>query len=84
MSKNMNKKQKEETVEIFAEAFREVVVPVLEEMKKDFNDLRQDVHHLDDKVEGISRRLIQVTDHHANRLDNHEKRIGKLEVKASN
>ena len=70
----MNKKQKEETIEVFAEAFHEVVVPVVEELK-------EDIKKLDDKVESINRSLIQITDHQANKLDNNEKRIKKLEVK---
>jgi len=81
MSKNMNKKQKEETIEVFAEAFHDVVVPVLEDLKK---ELKNDINRLDDKVEAINRRLIQVTDHHSEKIDNHEKRIGKLEAKVLN
>jgi len=63
----------------FAEAFHEVVVPVLEPMAKDIKTLKEGIATLDDKVERINKRLYLVTDHQADRIDNHEKRIRKLE-----
>lgn len=103
----MNQKQKEETIEIFAEAFHEVVVPVLEDLatKKDLKmvgdrlgrvegsldgveerlgGVEERLDTLDNKVEMINRRLITVTDHQADMLDDHEKRIGKLETRVNN
>lgn len=98
----MNQKQKEETIEVFAEAFHEVIVPVLEdlatkkdlgglatkadlaEVKEDIAEVKQRLNTLDDKVELINRRLITVTDHQADRIDDHEKRIGKIETRVNN
>lgn len=73
----MNQKQKEEILDLFAQAFHEVVVPVLEGMGIQINKL-------DEKVEKIDRRLITVTDHQADKLDDHEKRIGKIETSINN
>lgn len=99
----MNQKQKDETLEVFVEAFHEVIVPVLEGLatKEDLEGLatKEDVKEiidermvgveekisdLDDKVEMINRRLITVTDHQAERIDNHETRIGKIEGNVNN
>lgn len=93
----MNRKQKDETLEIFAQAFHEVVVPVLEDLatKKDLKEVKdglegrmdkveESLNRLDDKVERIDRRLVLITDHQADKLDDHEKRIGKLEGTANN
>ena len=81
----MNKKQKQETVEIFAETFREVVLPELEK-------LDQKIEGLDTKMatkEDIDR-IIRKLDSHDNRMDrqgklleNHEERLIKLEKTSS-
>lgn len=81
------KDQKEEITDVFAEAFHEVVVPVLEEMptKKDFARLEKRIdevgENLANRIEQVNRRNLQVADRHGDRIDNHEKRLKKLEVK---
>lgn len=77
----MDAKQKEELLEVFGEAFREVVPPVLEDLKKDLGNKIDDTkHQLIDRIEKVERKLDRITDSHATKLDNHEKRIGKLEA----
>lgn len=68
----MTKKQREEFLGVFAQAFHEVVVPVLEEMKDEMTATKEDVGR-------IERKLDNITDSHARKLDNHEHRIEKLE-----
>lgn len=91
----MNKQQKDETLEVFVEAFHEVIVPVLEGLatkedleglatKKALSEVKEQLDSLDDKVEMINRRLITITDHQADRIDDHEKRIGKIETTVNN
>lgn len=83
----MNQKQKDETLEVFVEAFHEVIVPVLEGLatkeglsgvKADLDAVKGQLDSLDDKVGMINRRLITVTDHQADKLDDHEKRKVRL------
>lgn len=84
----MNQKQKDETIKVFAEAFHEVVVPVLEDLSAKIEGaekrLGERIDKLDDKVEMMNRSLITVTDHQADRIDDHEKRIGKIETRVNN
>lgn len=65
------KDQKEEFSELFAEAFHDVVSPVIVDLKEE----------LGNRIETLNRRIYQVTDSQAKKLDNHEKRIKKLESK---
>lgn len=90
----MNKKQKEENLEVFVEAFHEVLVPVLETLatKEDLKKLDARVNtieehlntveeNLGNKIDTLNRRLITITDHQADKMDSHEKRIQNLEAK---
>ena len=80
----MNKKQKEETIEVFAEAFHDVVVPVLEDFRNDFNKRVDNIEEkLGNQIEHLDRKITNVTNHQSEKLDNHEKRIKKLEVKTA-
>lgn len=81
----MKKRQKDKTLDLFTEAFHEVVVPVLQdfkaEVKAEFKEVKDNIDKLDNKVEMYTRKFVQVTDHHGDKLDNHEKRIRRLESK---
>ncbi len=69
----MTKKQKEELLQVFSEAFHEVVPPLLDDLKEDItNDLGERIDQLD-------RKIFNATDPHSIRLDNHKKRIDILE-----
>lgn len=78
---SVNKKQKGEFLDVFVEAFHEVVVPVLTDLasKNDVKRVEKKVDYLDDKVEMINKRLINTTGRHSERIDNHEKRITRAE-----
>lgn len=70
----MDKKAKKETLDLFAEAFHEVVVPELETIKE--------VMATKEDIDRIGRKLVKIDDNlerYGNRLDNHEKRITKVE-----
>ncbi len=64
---------------------REVTEPridwAVEKISKDLggriDDLRTD---LTNQIQKVERKLDQITDHQAEMLDNHERRIGKLEL----
>lgn len=74
----------------FAGAFHEIVVPVLEDLKKEFEIRLNGVEtkldevetKLEVKIDSIDRKITNISDHHATRLDNHEGRIKKLESPA--
>lgn len=60
-------------MEMFAKAFHEVVPPLLEELKEEI------ISTLSDKFEQLERKVENITDSHAVRLGNHERRIKALE-----
>jgi DNA anti-recombination protein RmuC len=64
----MNKKQKEEQFDLFTEAFHEVVVPELQEIKEDIKDIKERVGLVETSLEKIG-----------DRLDRHGKSIEDLE-----
>jgi prefoldin subunit 5 len=74
----MNKKQKEEQIKLFAEAFHEVVVPLLENMTTK-DDLNEAVDKIERRIDKTDDRL----DRYGKMLDNHEKRIGSIETRAN-
>ena len=81
----MDKKQKGEILGAFAEAFHEVVVPELEAIKK-VMATKEDLEEVATKedVDRIERKLVKIDDNlerYGNRLDNHEKRVTKLETR---
>ncbi|CAN5330152.1 hypothetical protein BH10PAT1_BH10PAT1_0050 [soil metagenome] len=63
----MNTQNKEETIKLFAEAFHEVVVPVLEKM-----NLRMD------KIEKDIKEIKKLLKNHDKRLDRHAVQIDRL------
>ncbi len=72
----MDKKQKEETTKIFAEAFHEVVVPELEKITERLIEVGEGVDTLNRKFDAQQDRM----DRHGKQLENHEKRIQVLET----
>lgn len=71
----MTKRQKEEQIKLFSEAFHEVVVPLLENLvTKD--DLNMAVDRLEDKIEKGNDRM----DRHGKILDQYEKRLDKIDA----
>ena len=79
----MNKKQKDEQLKLFAEAFHEVVLPLLENMatKDDIRAVREEMATKDD-IDRIELKLVNIDDRldrHGKSLDNYEKRIRKVE-----
>lgn len=78
----MDKKHKEEFLEVFSEAFQDVVMPVLEDMHQDISQLKENVNGLKEDMEDVQttlRRMETHQDHQSAKLDNHGKRIAKLE-----
>lgn len=51
-----------------------------EKFNKHLTELKEEVRQNTEAVAKIERKLDQVTDHQAEKLDDHEKRIGKLEL----
>ena len=79
----MTKKDKEEWMEFFGEAFREVVLPSLEDLQEQIDGVRINMATKQD-IDRLGRRLISrenQLDRLGNKYDNHEKRIVKLELK---
>ncbi len=71
----------EKLLELFAKAFQEAVVPVLEDLSKSVNDLENDV---DTRFDSVDEKLVKINDkldRHAKYYDDHEKRITRLETK---
>ncbi|OGM05502.1 hypothetical protein A2125_00290 [Candidatus Woesebacteria bacterium GWB1_43_5] len=74
----MDKKQRSETLDLFAEAFHEVVVPELEKITNRLTDVEKGVDTLNRKFDAQQTR----SDRHDQKFENHEKRIRKLESTA--
>lgn len=75
----MNKKQKEETIKVFAEAFHEVVAPEIVEIKERLTNIEGGMDTLNRKFDAQQDRM----DRHGKQLENHEKRINHIEEKAT-
>lgn len=67
--------------DIVVDALNDVMIPILSDMHNDIKQLKENMGRLDNRVEMVNRKVTQITDLHADKLDNHEKRIKKLEVK---
>ncbi len=72
----MDKKHNEQQYKLFAEAFHEVVIPELKEIKNDLTTLLKRTDNIEVKISKIDDKL----DRHDSRIDSHEKRISKLEL----
>lgn len=71
------------------EVLDDVVVPGfvmvtnrLDRIESKIDSLEEKVDILDTKIDSVDRKLMRITDHHADLLDNHGKRIIKLEALA--
>ena len=74
----MDKKDKGEILEMFSEAFHEVVPPLLEDVMKPMEErLSSDIGRVERKLDAQQDRL----DRHGKQIENHEKRITKVELK---
>lgn len=72
----MDTKQKEDLLEVFGEAFREVVPPVLEDLEKKI------VTNLTEKIDDAKREIIEELGDRIDKLeDRFEVRMDKLEVR---
>lgn len=71
----MDKKQKAEWHEMFAEAFQGLVVPLFKDLKKDISSIKKDVAELKE----TTRRIENKVEKQATRVDDHEGRIQLLE-----
>jgi hypothetical protein len=85
----MNKKDKNEWMGLFGEAFREVILPAFDDLNSQIQGIN---YRLDTEVatkadiDRLERRLVSresQLDRLGNKVDNHEKRIGKLELKTN-
>lgn len=70
----MNKKQKEETIKVFSEAFHEVVIPALEDMEERLAS-KKDLDRIERKLDATIDRM----DRHGKQLKNYDERIQILE-----
>ena len=75
----MKKNGENRLAKFFAEAFREVVLPHLEELKEDMKDVKDRLFKVEEGLIKIDDRL----DRHGLALDDHKKRIKRLENKTS-
>ncbi|HEY4694991.1 MAG TPA: hypothetical protein VIH52_03480 [Candidatus Nanoarchaeia archaeon] len=71
----MNKKQRQEMLEIFSEGFHEVVIPYIDGKIETLGN------KVDEGFGKLDRKITNVTDFHATTLDEHEKRLKTLETK---
>lgn len=69
----MNKKDKVEILELFGDAFREVVLPVLEDINEKMAT-KEDIDRLERKYDAQQERL----DRHGKIIEKHEKEITEL------
>lgn len=75
----MNKKQKQQFCDLFAESFHDVVLPTLEDMDENIHAVRDDLVRIDRTLVRIEDRL----DRHGSELDRHEKQLSHLKLKPS-
>lgn len=69
----MTRKQKEELLGVFSEAFHEVVPPLLDDLQEKITS------ELGERIDQLDRKIFNVTDPHSLRLDDHERRIEAIE-----
>ncbi|HSX19079.1 MAG TPA: hypothetical protein VLE91_03005 [Candidatus Saccharimonadales bacterium] len=86
------KNQKSEIADVVVETLQDALFPLLEDMSSNIKGLKTDFKHLEkrideveenlgNKIDQVSKRNFLITDHHADRIDDHEKRIVKVEKK---
>lgn len=74
----MTKKQKEEMLEVFSEAFHDVVVPVLEDMNEKMAT-KEDIDRLERRHFAIQARM----DRQGKVIEKHDKEIKQVKTKLS-
>ncbi len=78
------KDQKDELAGFFSDAFHDVVVPVLSDIKNELSEVRNQLsdtrEELGTKIDNVNKHMIKITDHHGDRIDEQEKRLKKLET----
>lgn len=74
----MNKKDKDEILEMFSKAFHEVVPPLLEDMEERLAS-KEDIDRLERKLNAQDNR----SDRHGKQLENLENRVHVLEIASS-
>lgn len=82
----MDQKQKEEWLDLFAEAFTGIILPRLEPLENDVAELKKDVSELKKDVSELKKDLKEVkeiVEHTGGQVDKHEDRIVRLETAAS-
>ncbi|OGY07901.1 MAG: hypothetical protein A2700_01205 [Candidatus Blackburnbacteria bacterium RIFCSPHIGHO2_01_FULL_44_64] len=67
-------------VKFFVKTFKDVVLPVLEDMHKDIKELKQTTERTETKLDKHEDHL----ERHDSKLDNHEKRLTQLETTPHN
>ncbi len=70
----VNKKQKEEQYKLFADAFHEVVVPLLEDVAT-----KEDLDKVADRLERRLDKIDDRQDRHGRKLEDHERKFEKIE-----
>lgn len=82
----MTKKSKSEMYEVFAEAFHDVVVPILESMDNRMGNLevgQEETNSRFDSLESSGDRIERKLNAHVKRTDVHEKDIKRIKRKLS-
>lgn len=74
VEKKMDERLLKFSNEVTEPAVGRIVETAINEAKEELTN------HFDGQIAKLERKLDQVTDHHSEKLDDHEKRIGKLEV----
>ncbi|OGY10709.1 MAG: hypothetical protein A3A58_01640 [Candidatus Blackburnbacteria bacterium RIFCSPLOWO2_01_FULL_41_27] len=76
----MDKKQREEWFEMFGQAFREVMIPVLQDLKEELtNKIEEETERIEDKLDKHTDRM----DRHGKKLEDLDERVTVLETAKS-
>ena len=77
--KKLDKMMKKAVLDGTAEALEAIVFPKFDEIDKNLSSLKEEVGLNTEMIARVERKLDRVTDHQAEKLDDHEKRISQLE-----